>query len=367
MKGSFDEQGAIHHMPRPKRTPASGPSENPKEAAQRIQKSSAEESSNRFVGDGLDGHAEPKGSRDRSETADSLNLGESSIIYDAQFKNIPRLTWLPWVGHNYSGRPADRRLLVVGESHYFTEEKRERVEFTRQEISGSKAYTRCIVSEGLVERKWSNRTLDALPKLLFGTNNTDRARLWSDSSFYNFVQTPMDYKLPGGPQRPAWEDFVTGWQVFESVVSIIQPSHCVFIGVAAANAFDRSMASRNIPFGNAVLTERVGRTWGRFATCQLNAATIELIFVQHLGKFFRWAEWHEYLKRRHPDMMGWLRAECYTTARIEGDHPPRKFSTTNLSSGGGDNSDVTGGAPEGVPTRFNSDDELGGKIVYVKK
>jgi hypothetical protein len=48
----------------------------------------------------------------------AMKPDESTDEYDAAFKNVPGLTWLPWVGQQFSKRPKTQRLLVVGESHY---------------------------------------------------------------------------------------------------------------------------------------------------------------------------------------------------------------------------------------------------------
>ena len=100
------------------------------------------------------------------------------------------------------------------------------------------------------------------------------------------------------------DDFATGWKVFSEVVRILQPSHCLFIGVAASEHFNLGSVSR---------TQRVGRTWARVAKLELGGKTTELIFVQHLGSYFSWSKWHGYLQSHHIDFMQWLEAESYVS------------------------------------------------------
>jgi hypothetical protein len=45
---------------------------------------------------------------------------------------------------------------------------------------------------------------------------------------------------------------------------------------------------------------------------QFDDQLISLIGVQHLGKYFSWEKWNDYLVRQHPDLMGFLHAEKYT-------------------------------------------------------
>lgn len=241
------------------------------------------------------------------ETLITAKLDESATRYDADFQSVQGLTWLPWVGHRFSDRPIQQRLLVVGESHYFHGNTPEERQANREKWLVYPQYTRDVVSESLIHREWTTPTLSNIPKLLFKTAEIDCFRLWGDSAYYNFVQRMMDYKHDRQPERPTWEDFAMGWKIFSEVVRIIQPSHCLFIGVAAANSFNLGEA--------ATCTQQVGRTWARVARLDANGRNVELIFVQHLGKYFSWSQWHDYLLAQHSDLMNWLGAESYAQIR----------------------------------------------------
>lgn len=244
-----------------------------------------------------------------------MNFSESSTHFDADFREIQGLTWLPWVGHLFSQRPADKRLLIVGESHYVRPQSPDQLERIIQQHLNYPQYTRDVVSECLVNAKWTNRTLDTLPKILFRTSDIDRERLWGDTAFYNFVQRPMHYSQEGQPERPIWKDFVSAWKVFAAVVRAIQPSHCLFIGVEAANSFNHAMTSYGLPFVPAVWTQQIGRTYARIARLDLPGASTELFFIQHAGKFFSWSRWNDYLNTQHANFMNWLVAESYALNR----------------------------------------------------
>ena len=167
-----------------------------------------------------------------------MNLDDATTEYDAAFRNVQGLTWLPWVGQRYSDRPIQKRLFVIGESHYYNGETPEERHANREKWLIYPKYTRDVVSESLVNYEWTTRTLDTIPRLLFKTTDIDRPRLWAASAYYNLVQRMMDYKQDGSPERPTWDDYMKGWKVFGEVVKIIQPSHCLFIGVTAANSFN---------------------------------------------------------------------------------------------------------------------------------
>jgi hypothetical protein len=229
-----------------------------------------------------------------------MNLDEATTRYDTAFRSVQGLTWLPWVGQRYFERPPQQRLLVVGESQYY------KTQAEREERSRDPKYTRDIVSESLIHGEWTTPTLTNIPKLLFKTSDIDGFKLWGDSAYYNFIQRLMDYKQDGQPERPNGDDFAAGWRVFAEVVRVIQPSHCLFIGVQAANSYN---------LGSVSCTQQVGRTWARVAKLEAAGKTTELIFVQHLGKYFSWSEWHDYLQARHTDFMSWIGAESYANSR----------------------------------------------------
>ena len=240
-----------------------------------------------------------------NEVLTAMNPNESTTQYDESFRKVQNLTWLPWVGQRFSERPPRQRLLVVGESYYYTGDT---PEHTREAWLNNRQAAREVASQNLVNHEWKNKTLDTISKLLFKTNKIDEIdcpRLWGDSAYYNFVQRPMDWNH-GDPERPAPNDYVAGWGVFEDVVRIIQPSQCLFIGVEAAKHFN---------LGSVVCTQQVGRTWARAAKLEVAGTTTKLIFVQHLGKFFSWSKWHDCLQAQHPGFMNWLGAESYAINR----------------------------------------------------
>jgi hypothetical protein len=232
--------------------------------------------------------------------------------YDERFSTIPNLTWFPWVGINFPQRSPDQRLLVVGESHYAWVATPEQLEQHRKVYFGKRDYTREVIAECAIRHEWRNPTLDTIPKLLLGTSAVDLEKFWADTAFYNFIQTHLPYyNRAGSHERPPWKDFVLGWAVFVEVIRAIRPSQCVFIGVSAAYCFNDCMRLQKIDAEDLRRTVRIGRTWGRTAKLKLDGSTVELCFVQHLGKYFNWRSWRDYLQTQHPEMMNWLKAESY--------------------------------------------------------
>lgn len=239
----------------------------------------------------------------------------SSTQFDKSFGSIEGLVWLPWVGEKLAGRPDTKRLLVAGETHYAKPDSPDKLAKVIQDHIDYKAYTRDVVSECLIDQDWPNRTLDTLPKLLFGTADIDREHLWADTAYYNFVQRMMHYNREGQPERPTWDDFLIGWKVFVEIIRVLRPSHCLFIGVEASNSFDYAMKTAGVDHTAIRRTEYISRTQARVSSLTIDGHTTELIFVQHLGKFFSWSQWHGYLRSHHATLTDWMEAEHYTNTK----------------------------------------------------
>ncbi len=228
--------------------------------------------------------------------------------FDNGFDQIPGLTWQPWVGSQWAQRPAERRLLVVGESHYALGTTSEEIARNIETCSKHRSYTREVVSESLVEDDWATPTLRNIPKMLFGAKTLDRLRFWSEVGYYNFVQRQMNG--PDG-ERPTGDDFLDGWPVFLHIVELLQPSFCLFIGVEATNSFWHGLQKAGWEPFWPERRSKVSRTWGRHAVLEVGGKKVELVFVQHAGRYFSWQGWNEHLQREHPALMEWLRDERY--------------------------------------------------------
>ena len=226
---------------------------------------------------------------------------KSTSHYDTQFTAIDGLTWLPWVGTKVPSLPQDQKLLIVGESHYSNETKADKVAKHVASLIADITYTRDIIQECPVNREWRNPTLENIERFLLGGQTADPAGLWSELAFYNFVQRPMEYALR--KERPAWDDWVDGWSVFQEVINVLRPSHCIFIGVAASNAFDWAMNNSLVSFRPVSKVVKVRRTWARAAQLTVGDHSVGLSFMRHCGAHFSWSDWHNFLKSQCGDII----------------------------------------------------------------
>jgi hypothetical protein len=209
--------------------------------------------------------------------------------------DVPGLTWLPWVGLNYSNRPADQRLLLIGESHYYKKGENERLEYLNDRNS-----TRDIVAEN----GYDTSTFRSIPGLFFREAQT-APLFWKEIAYYNFVQRPMD-RTDGAREQPNDNDWTHGWQVFLSLIKILKPSHCLFIGVSAAKHFDQGMTQNGLPFEGirrdvpiSGVCPRVAKLWGASPD-----SLTKIVFVHHLARIkpSDFDHWRFYLEDKHADL-----------------------------------------------------------------
>lgn len=220
--------------------------------------------------------------------------------YDEALAKIPGLTWLPWVGKNYANLPQGRRVLIVAESHYTNEQDPAKAPLSITDTEQNPAYTRAAVLESLVLEEWSARTLSTMHQLFYSPN--DRPGFWGDLCFCNIVQRLMWYR-EGNPERPSWEDFWKGWEVFLEVVEVLQPDHVLFIGVEAANHFNNVMVHLKKDHTPVEFPEKIGSAYARTASVALGDRRLPIHFIKHCGSYFSTDLWSDYLHREARDLM----------------------------------------------------------------
>lgn len=221
-------------------------------------------------------------------------------VYDDQFESIKGLSWLPWVGANYG--ESSIKILLVGESHYVeTDEEKTRA-------TNNPLVTRWVIEESIIDRDWTAKTYDNLHRTLLGCSSIsdiykryDISEMWSNLSYYNFIQKPMEYNSEL-QQRPSWEDWCFGWMVFSNVINILKPTVCLFVGVSASDAFN-DMKNRASLRGEIEKDDPISNCAPRYAKLNCDGDDFKAIFVRHAGGAYSWEKWHRYLAGKIPNEM----------------------------------------------------------------
>ena len=224
--------------------------------------------------------------------------------FDKDLENVTGLTWLPWVGKDF--KENERKLLIVGESHYALADNDEKYQSSFQEIIQNKKFTREIIYESPVSGYWRNNTFDNIHRALLKSNDFDKNCFWEQVAFYNFIPRLMDYRVK---ERPTWVDFYSSWKTFIELITILKPTDCIFIGVSASNTFNDAMKNLNINYTPLKWLESIGTAYARTATLDINENKIKLSFIQHTSAMFSWSEWNNFLARENEEILSSLEAK----------------------------------------------------------
>jgi hypothetical protein len=149
---------------------------------------------------------------------------ENSKAIDRALTNAG-IVFLPWIGKHYERGFEDRRLLILGESHYSEwdgETHTLGIQFTRECVGEVVDRKETVVNFWkLLEQALLNQPREG------GWAPTGGERLWSQLSFYNYVQSPV----PGGARiRPKPEMFEASRRPFRAVLEHLRPDRVLVCG-----------------------------------------------------------------------------------------------------------------------------------------
>ena len=219
--------------------------------------------------------------------------------YDSTLLSIKGLTWLPWIGDKYSS--GHRRLLIVAESHYVNGEGD--LTFKINEARNNCLLTREVVQECPIDNDWANNMFYNLHKTLFLNESFNRALFWDNIAFYNFVQRPMDYSKK---ERPDYSDFYKGWNTFISIVDILEPTDCLFVGVTASNCFELAMEALGVEHTSVQWLEGSSSAYGRSFSLKRQWGALPILGIQHTSKYYSYELWHNFLMDHNRTLLRYI-------------------------------------------------------------
>jgi len=217
---------------------------------------------------------------------------------NSKFSKVQGLKWTPWIGNDYFTIPQENRLLIIGESHYH-----ERSEDSSNLINDPN-FTIQVIEEMAIDRcYYQTKLFQNLHKALFRNDIFNSGDFWKLVSFYNFIQKPM----VTNEERPSYEDFYNSWSTCFEVISILQPTTCLFLGTTAANSFIHAVRNTKFKHEEIMFETAIGNTYPRISKfiCK-NDFSVELIFIRHCSKMFSWNKWNIYLMQKMGENIGWL-------------------------------------------------------------
>ena len=220
---------------------------------------------------------------------------------DAKLNAIASLSWLPWIGKDYFN--SNKRLLIIGESHY-SDGSSEEAFLQNKNLAAKNDFTRNTILQTQIQKAYEHKPLKNLFSALFGGSKIDETKVWSQLAYYNFIQRSMNYSNINGQkntEQPTIKDFDKGWETFIEVAKIIKPTDCIFIGVRAAEPFERMMDQLNIKRTDRIVHPEINNVSPRTASITIDGQPINLTFIKHTSAYFSPEAWSEFLEWQHKD------------------------------------------------------------------
>ena len=225
--------------------------------------------------------------------------------FDDAFEDLMKsghLQWKPWVGVDW--KLSERRVLIVGESHYAGKEDADNKEERVKEWSNDHNSSRNVICEVCFEDKYTKYFFGNLHRAILGADihGEKRVAFWRHLAFCNFIQRIMtDPK-----ERPSPSEFHKGWQPFLKLLQLLRPDTVLFVGVTAAKYFDVAMEAIGVEH-KIEYDKRLNRVYPpRFFVANDGVKT-EMIAIRHTSQYFSWRTWHDYLLKWMPEDLEFLR------------------------------------------------------------
>lgn len=211
---------------------------------------------------------------------------------DKEFEKISDIQYLPWIGKNYLLQ--EDKVLIIGESVYNWEnpEDVEKRQLAQERLDKSD-FARVVVYEHGIDNPNSNNKFARNIEKTFGINVHDgkeRLNFWKKISFHELVQRPME----NVNNRPSIEDYKIGAEVLISIIKIIRPNKCVFLGTT----WEKYKSLKNNLENNYSLIEshfeKVNNSKPKVISIeQLNT---KIYFIKHPSKFYSYNIWKDFIK-----------------------------------------------------------------------
>lgn len=218
--------------------------------------------------------------------------------FDKELISVKNLKWLPWVGDKFSSLTNDKRLLIIGESHYH--------DTSPESIAqhDSTTFTRLVIEELAIERfYYGTKIFPNLHRAIFRNDEFDSQAFWDLVSFYNFVQRPM----VTNKGRPTYEDYYSSWFIFFDIIKILKPRTCLFLGTSAAGAFNHAVQGTGFKTDGIIFEETISDVYARSAIISDSTDfQIQILFIRHPSQMFSWSKWNDFLRKKISAELDWL-------------------------------------------------------------
>ena len=211
---------------------------------------------------------------------------------------MDNLKWEPYIGKKFEKGISQKKILIVGESHYHNGSEKSILKINKSN------FTKIVIEEMAVKKEyWSTKFFQNFHKTFVGSDNFKGESLWDYLAFYNFIQRPMSTNK----ERPNNSDFIKGWSSFFEVLDNLKPDICIFLGTTSSHYFSKFKKKRTdfktLEFKRM---DKVGNSYPRYAKIIKSDYRIDLYFLKHTSSYYSWKKWRGFLQRNIPEQISEL-------------------------------------------------------------
>ena len=210
---------------------------------------------------------------------------------DNQFLQIDGIKYLPWIGKQVLQK--NNKLLVIGESVYNWEHEKEKREIAQTRLEKND-FARAVAFEHGIENPSPQRVFARnIERTLADDfdNNNDRIDFWEGIVFHEFVQRPLANKRV----RPTKSDYYKGAAVLTSIIDIIKPNKCVFLGTT----WRKFSSLRNSLKLNYSIEEKhfekINNSYPK--TILIKEIETKVYFIKHPSSYYSPELWKDFIEK----------------------------------------------------------------------
>lgn len=217
----------------------------------------------------------------------SLVLDQSHIdtSFDKIFINNSSLTWLPWVGKNFS--LSDHKVMLLGESTYNWAPDNDLVE---DRISRND-HLRFLHQNHALNLKRNSKYVRNIERAIYNQktpSDEEKKKLWHSVVYHNLVLRPMSTLN----HRPTYSDYLKGWNEVIILFKDLSVKEVIVYGLEKEKiqALKEVADSKKISFYKNIVTA-IGRFKPSIIRLKIGENEVKLIFIRHPSAFFSWKKW----------------------------------------------------------------------------
>lgn len=202
---------------------------------------------------------------------------------------MKHVVFKPWIGNEYqTGGIFKKKILVIGESFYCSEEEAEKyaATLTKKVVEDYLAIRNGELREN--DGKWTNTYLKFERSLVNEETTPEKSRkIWNSIAFYNYLQVPMS----GARESGSIIDYKNAEEGFFEVINELEPDLIIVWGVGKLFC---NLPEDRWKWGEQLVVDEWSIKNGYY---QLNnGKNARCVAVYHPSTGYQWDWWHKAIK-----------------------------------------------------------------------